>query len=100
MPSSQASPSRNRAYASVKLAPPARMAFTSVPVSARPASSDSRISYSKRARRFSTDGALLGPLTAERRVAAILGGVETPARNEAAVGLGQNAAVCVADARG
>ena len=43
MPSSQTSPSRTRAYASVSEARPPRNDFTSSPVSTMPHSIDSRI---------------------------------------------------------
>src|SRR5579875_2201570 len=66
MLTSHTSPSRTRAYASVKLPPPSRKLLTSVPVSAIPASSDSKTSNSNRARRLSSVGVRLAAFSRSR----------------------------------
>ena len=96
MPSSHASPSRKRAYASLKLTPPARTDLTSVPVSTSPASTDLE-DVVLVARAAILDDAI-GASHASADYA-IVGGIESPARDEAALGLGQQRSGAIVDRR-
>src|SRR5579884_2838332 len=105
MLTSHTSPSRTRAYASVKLPPPSRKLLTSVPVSAIPASSDSKTSNSNRARRLSSVGVRLAAFSRSRccldfGISAIGAGAEAagfdrPFDDELSIPGGEQLAPCV-----
>src|ERR1700686_4466695 len=97
MPWSHISPSRARAYASVMLICPVRTLLISVPVRTSPASTCSRNSYSKRARRLSTRDSGAGfPADTDFAEKFALG--QLPLDDEAALAAGKFVAVRQRDA--